>query len=108
MKKLMAATLTTATLLGSTAAALAQSAPAPVGIWQSNSGETLIVGETCQISANGVVSAIGACGWSPTAAGGILTIINVNAYQPAPVYFNINWIDGATISVFGDTFHRQQ
>ena len=88
-------------------AALAQSAPAPVGVWDSDSGEHLVIGQTCGIAANGVTGAVGSCSWDPTGAGGILTIINVNAYQAAPVYFNIVWIDASTISVEGDTFHRQ-
>ena len=88
-------------------AALAQPAPAPVGVWDSDSGEHLVIGQTCGIEANGVTGAVGACSWNPSSEGGILTIINVNAYQPAPVYFNIVWIDASTISVEGDTFHRQ-
>jgi hypothetical protein len=90
----------------SSSAALAQSAPAPVGTWQSDSGETLVVGATCGIQANGTYGAIGSCTWDPSFQGGILTIMNVNGYKPAPVYFNVVWINGSTIQVFGDTFHR--
>ena len=91
----------------SASAARAQSAPAPVGVWDSDSGEHLVIGQTCGIAANGVTGAVGSCSWNPTGQGGILTIINVNAYQPAPVYFNVVWINASTISVSGDTFHRQ-
>ena len=88
-------------------AALAASAPAPVGVWESDSGEHLVVGETCGIEANGVQGAVGSCSWDPDGQGGILTIINVNAYQPAPVYFNVVWLDQSTISVSGSRFHRK-
>ncbi|WP_202326543.1 hypothetical protein [Mesorhizobium sp. 113-3-9] len=88
--------------------ALAQSAPAPVGIWDSDAGETMVVGQTCKIEANGMVGAIGSCSWNPSSDGGILTIMNVNAYQPAPVYFSIVWIDESAFSISGDVFHRRQ
>ncbi|WP_152536115.1 hypothetical protein [Mesorhizobium loti] len=87
--------------------ALAQSAPAPVGVWYSDAGETMVIGQTCQIEANGTVGAIGQCSWEPSSNGGILTIMNVNAYQPAPVYFNIVWIDDSSFSISGDVFHRR-
>ena len=87
--------------------ALAQSAPAPVGVWYSDAGETMVIGQTCQIEANGTVGAIGSCSWDPSSNGGILTIMNVNAYQPAPVYFNIVWIDDSSFSISGDVFHRR-
>jgi hypothetical protein len=88
--------------------AFAQSAPAPIGVWDSDAGETMIVGQTCQIEANGTIGAVGECSWDPSSNGGILTIMNVNAYQPAPVYFNIVWIDEASFSISGDVFHRRQ
>jgi hypothetical protein len=91
----------------SVTSAHAQSAPAPVGVWYSEAGETMVIGQTCQIEANGTVGAIGSCSWDPSSDGGILTIMNVNAYQPAPVYFNIVWIDDSSFSISGDVFHRR-
>ncbi|WP_137935085.1 hypothetical protein [Mesorhizobium comanense] len=88
--------------------ALAQSAPAPTGVWDSDAGETMVIGQTCKIEANGMDGAVGECSWDPSSNGGILTIMNVNAYQPAPVYFNIVWIDEASFSISGDVFHRRQ
>jgi hypothetical protein len=42
------------------------------------------------------------------AAGGILTIMNTNQFQPAPIYENIVWINRSSISVWGDVFIRRQ
>jgi len=92
------------------AASFAQSAPPPVGNWQSQSNEILSVSPNgyCEFGINGTYTTYGACSWNATARGGVLTIINVTTYKPAPVYFNVQWIDNDTISVFGDTFYRQK
>ena len=96
------------------AMAFAQQSPAPVGVWSTDDGsEQLIIGAagTCQYTGtvNGQVvsAAIGSCSWNAGSAGGILTIINTNAYQPAPVYYSIVWVDQNTIRVYGDVMHRR-
>ena len=40
--------------------------------------------------------------------GGILTIIDIHFYKPAPVYFNIVWVNPKQIKVEGDLFYKQE
>jgi hypothetical protein len=95
------------------AAAQAQASPAPVGSWSTDDGsEELVItaSGTCQFvghTPQGDSLTIGSCSWNAGSAGGILTIMNTNQYQPAPVYFNIVWVDQNTIRVYGDVMHRR-
>jgi len=87
--------------------AVAQSA-APTGVWATvGNAETLVVQNGyCKLTGNGgQIGAVGSCTWNPSAQGGILTIISTLTYQPAPVYFNVVWINQKTINVSGDVFH---
>ena len=87
-------------------------APAPIGYWTTDgNGETLLVQESgqCSLQTSTGYMMGGACSRNASSNGGILTVINViNQYQPAPIYFNIIWIDQQTITVEGDVFHRRQ
>jgi hypothetical protein len=106
--RLVYAVIPLALLLSATIAS-AQS-PMPVGSWMTDDGSedmTISDGSTCGFGANGTYSVVGACSWDPSGAGGILTIMNANQYQPAPIYYNVIWVDDQTISVFGDVFHRR-
>ena len=91
----------------SATAAMAYSAPRPDGVWESNLGEHLVVGQTCEIEAGGVRSALGSCSWIASGRGGILTIMNVLNYQPAPMSLDVVWMNQSTIYISGSTFHRQ-
>ena len=88
------------------------SAPVPIGYWTTDGdGETLIIQQSgqCSLQASNGYAIGGACSWNASSNGGILTIINgINQYQPAPIYFNIIWVDQQTITVEGDVFHRRQ
>jgi len=89
--------------------AVAQGAPAPIGYWTTDDGsETLLIEQsgTCKF-AGGKLVILGRCSWNPSSRGGILTIMNVYNYKPAPIYYNIVWVDRRTIRVYGDVFHRR-
>lgn len=90
-------------------AAGAQSAPAPVGYWVTADGsEMLLVSETgCKFAASNGFTVLGKCGWNPTSRGGILTIMNVYNYNPAPIRYNIVWVNQKTITVWGDVFYKR-
>ena len=93
-------------------AAHAQSAP-PIGLWSTADGhERLLVSQNgyCDFAAegpSGQAHILGACGWSSTSRGGILTIMNKNQFKPAPIRYNIVWINQQSISVWGDVFYRR-
>jgi hypothetical protein len=101
-----------AAFLGALATPAQAAAPMPIGYWVTDDGvQTLLIQQNLQCSlqnpsANWIVG--GSCSWNASSNGGILTIMNVNQYQPAPIYLNVIWIDEQTISVEGDVFHRQQ
>ena len=83
----------------------------PAGVWATvGNAETLVVQNGyCKLAGSGgQIGAVGTCTWNATAQGGILTIISTLTYQPAPVYFNVLWIDQKTINVSGDVFHLVQ
>lgn len=87
-------------------------APPPFGTWATKpASETLYVSASwCRFTGtNGRTSTVieGQCSWNPSSAGGILTIMNVHFYKPAPVYYNVVWVNSTTIKVFGDTFYKQ-
>ena len=87
-------------------------APVPWGNWATNpASEKLYVSASwCRFTGtNGTTSTLieGQCSWNPSSAGGILTIMNVHFYKPAPVYYNVVWVNSKTIKVFGDVFYKQ-
>ena len=89
-------------------------AATPFGFWSTEAGnETLYVGQDgCKFEAfnaqrQTVSLTSGRCSWNPSSGGGILTIMAVQLYKPAPIYFNIVWVDQDSISVYGDIFHRR-
>ena len=103
-----------ATVLGLAGRTYAQ-APAPYGVWaigndSSNYATFIITPNGCQFKGTspntGPVLIAGACSWDSTSRGGILTIMNVYNYQPAPIRYNIVWINQTTITVYGDVYHK--
>jgi hypothetical protein len=93
--------------------ASAQNSPAPIGYWATKppSEQLFVSASGCKFSAtNGTTSIVqeGRCSWNPSSAGGILTIINIHFYKPAPVYFNIVWVNAKQIKVEGDLFYKQE
>ncbi len=108
-KYLAAAGLATGMLAASTGIAHAD-APAPVGFWatQDGSEQLLVSGSGCSLANGaGVPTTSGPCKWTPSSRGGILTIMSSQTYRPAPVYFNVVWVNQSTISVQGDVFYRR-
>jgi hypothetical protein len=95
--------------IGFGGAAGAQSASAPVGYWVTADGsEMLFVSETgCKFAASNGFTVLGTCAWNPTSRGGILTIMNVYNYKPAPIRYTIVWVNQNTITVWGDVFHKR-
>ncbi len=93
--------------------ASAQGSPAPIGYWATNpASEQLFVSASgCKFTGtNGQTSIVieGKCSWNPSSAGGILTIMNIHFYKPAPVYYNIIWVNAKQIKVEGDLFYKQE
>ena len=92
--------------------AFAQSA-IPFGYWTTAHGEeTLLISNSgCKLSAfsRGIMQtvSVGACSWRASSRGGILTIMSTMTYRPAPVYFNVVWINKSQISVQGDIFYHR-
>lgn len=85
-------------------------ASAPVGFWTTGTGsEQLLVSQSGCSLANGagVPTTSGPCSWNPSSRGGILTILSSQTRRPAPVYFNVLWVDQSTITVEGDVFYRR-
>lgn len=98
-----------ALLLGVSARPAVAQSPPPLGFWATNSGETLLVSASlCSLALNGKITTSGSCSWNPSYAGGILTIMSNQLYRPAPIYFNVIWVNPQTIKVNGDTFARRQ
>jgi hypothetical protein len=97
-------------LSGLASAAHAQSPP-PIGFWTTaDGGEQLLVqqnGECSLADAQGRPTTSGACSWNASYAGGILTIMSSQLYQPAPIYFNVIWVNQTTIKVNGDVFYKR-
>jgi hypothetical protein len=90
----------------------AQGSPAPIGSWATKppSEHFFISASGCKFTAtNGQTTMVqeGQCSWNPSSAGGILTIINIHFYKPAPVYYNIVWVNSKQIKVDGDLFYKQ-
>jgi hypothetical protein len=99
------------TLAAVATAAHAQSPP-PFGFWTTQDGsEQLLIQQSGQCSlanAQGQPTTSGSCSWNASYAGGILTIMSSQLYKPAPIYFNVIWVNQTTITVNGDTFYRRQ
>jgi hypothetical protein len=90
----------------------AQGSPAPIGSWATKpaSEQLFVSANGCKFTAtNGKTTIVqeGQCSWNPSSAGGILTIMNIHFYQPAPVYYNIVWVNSKQIKVEGDVFYKQ-
>lgn len=98
-------------LAAAATAAHAQSAP-PFGFWTTADGsEQLLITQSAQCSLAdryGRPTTSGSCSWNPSYAGGILTIMSSQLYKPAPIYFNVIWVNQTTIKVNGDVFYRRQ
>lgn len=102
--------LATGLLAMSTGLAHASGAPAPTGFWTTGTGaEQLLVRQSgCSLTNSaGVPTTSGPCSWNASARGGILTIMSSQTRRPAPVYFNVVWVNESTISVEGDVFYRR-
>jgi hypothetical protein len=88
-------------------------APFPVGNWATRPpSERLYVSASgCRFTGtNGVSTTVieGGCSWNPSSQGGILTIMNVHQLvRPAPIYYNVVWINSKQITVYGDVFYKQ-
>lgn len=85
-------------------------APPPVGFWANSTGsEQLLVSQSgCSLAnAAGVPTTSGPCSWNASSRGGILTIVSSQTHRPAPVYFNVVWVNQSTITVEGDVFYRR-
>ncbi|HEY3800773.1 MAG TPA: hypothetical protein VGL58_20660 [Caulobacteraceae bacterium] len=97
--------------LASAGPALAQSSP-PFGYWSTaDGGERLLIqaNATCSLADQyGRPTTSGSCSWNASYAGGILTIMSSQLYKPAPVYFNVIWVNQNCITVDGDVFYRLQ
>jgi hypothetical protein len=91
-----------------TPTAQAQAAPAPVGVWKSNSGGTLMVTRSgAQYLVNGRPLCTGSWTWDfATRTGGVLTI-HYNPRFRNKLYFNITWAGRDTILCWGESFRRQ-
>ena len=87
-------------------------APPPYGFWTTANGfEQLLITQSAQCSLadrNGRPTTSGSCSWNASYAGGILTIMSSKLYKPAPIYFNVVWVNQTTISVNGDIFYQRQ
>ena len=91
-------------------AAFAQGAPVPIGYWTTADGmEQLLVQPNgdCSLTATNMGGFFGTCSWNPSSNGGILTMMNRTTYKPAPIYYNIIWLDQQTISCDGDVMYRR-
>lgn len=109
-KWLAATALATGLLAAATGTAHAGGAAAPVGFWITGNGsEQLLVSQSGCSLANGagIPTTSGPCSWNASSNGGILTIISSQTRRPAPVYFNVSWVNQSTITVEGDVFYRQ-
>jgi hypothetical protein len=98
-------------LAGAATGAQAQGAPAPIGFWATaNGAEQLTITATgCSLAnAQGQPVTSGPCSWNPSSTGGILTIMSSQTYKPAPIYYNVVWVNQTTITVDGDVFTRRQ
>jgi hypothetical protein len=109
-KKYVAAAGLAAGLLATSTGVAHAAASAPLGFWTTRDGsEQLLVSQSgCSLAnAAGVPTTSGPCNWNPSSRGGILTIMSSQTRRPAPVYFNVVWVNESTITVEGDVFYRR-
>lgn len=91
-------------------------APEPMGVWAAGAegsasfGILTVSPQGCQLRGTtpqtGPIVIAGACQWQSTSQGGILTIMNIYNYQPAPIRFSIIWRSHAIITVDGDVYRK--
>ena len=107
----VASWLARACLLGALLAGIAPAsaqAPAPLGHWRSGTSTAqLYVYPNGNCAFLGTRPVQGTCSWNPTSRGGILTLMYPMPLEPGKIYFNVVWVNQATISVFGELFYRQ-
>jgi hypothetical protein len=100
-----------AVVMAAMATAAHAQAPAPVGLWITADGaERLTVVQTgaCSLAGGqGRVISSGSCSWRASTTGGILTIMSSQNYRPAPIYYNVVWLNQTTITVDGDVFYKR-
>ena len=104
------ASLFTAGVMATASPAQAQSAPPPVGVWNSPSTPTSFVinaDGSCGYSYQGQVVRTGSCSWNPSSRGGILTLTYAMPLEPGRASWPIQWINQRTITIAGETFRRQ-
>jgi hypothetical protein len=108
--RLPGAVIAALALASAASPALAQSAP-PYGYWSTaDGGERLLITQSAQCSladGQGRITVSGSCSWNASYGGGILTIMSAQNYRPAPIYFNVVWVNATTITVEGDTFYKR-
>jgi hypothetical protein len=93
--------------IGQATTAAAQ-APPPIGHWASRtSAAQLLVYQNGACAFLGARPVQGNCTWNASSRGGILTLFYPMPLEPGKIYFNIVWVDQATISVFGEFFYRR-
>ena len=81
-----------------------------IGYWVTPNGSEMLLVEasgTCKFAASNGFTVLGRCSWNPTSRGGILTIMNVYNYKPAPIRYSVVWVNQTTITVWGDVFHKK-
>lgn len=91
---------------GMTATSASANSPMPTGLWVLGVGSFYISPSGCKFETPYHVT-VGPCSWNGTSRGGILTIMHNNGYKPAPVYYNVVWINRRTISIYGEVYHRR-
>jgi hypothetical protein len=91
-------------LLGLTAPAHAQGAPAPVGHWRGAFDDgsgffelSLTSDGSAYVNVSNVSVVTGRWEWNPTATGGIVTVHYYNAGFPSKLYYGVTWIDRGTV-----------
>ncbi len=91
---------------GMTTTSASANSPMPTGLWVYGAASFYISPSGCKFETPGFVT-VGPCSWNGTSRGGILTIMHNNGYKPAPVYFNVVWINQRKISIYGEVYQRR-
>jgi hypothetical protein len=109
-KSAICAALLSLSIASTASAALAQTAPPPIGRWAQYAPglEALNVyaNGQCAFFFRGKITVSGTCTWQGTSRGGILTITYPMPLTPGHVRYSIVWINNTTITVFGDRMHK--
>ena len=107
----MAAIVLAAPIFLALASSACAQAAVPIGFWMTaDGGERLLItpnGQCSLADRYGRPTTSGACTWRSSSRGGILTVMSQQLYRPAPIYFNVLWVNQNTITVEGDVFRRQ-